>query len=421
MELAVVGINYKSADVDVRERYAVAQDLIPMRCTSLTGAQAVGEAVIISTCNRVEYYVAVPEKALLDDAISAARAALGPSHPGVYTSTGVDAARHLFRVSGSLDSMVLGEPQILGQVKEAFGYAQSAGTVGKVLNGCFTRAFRAAKRVRSETSIARSAVSVGYVAVELAKTIFGEIGDVSVLLVGAGKMGVLAAKNLSDSGAKRVLVANRTFSRGQKLADKHGWSASAYGDLSFLLQGVDVVICSTGAARPVLTADLVRPAAKKRRYRPLFLIDIAVPRDIEPACGDINDVYLYNIDDLEEVSRSNREVRAEAARLGESIVEEELLDFEKWRRERQAAPTIRMLREKALSVATAEAAKTVRMLGSHIDEKSATTINKLAEVIASRLIRGPIAALKQSAGDTNGEDVAALVQRIFDLETTDEP
>ncbi len=390
-------------------------DSIPARLQEVVDRDDVAEAVLLSTCNRVELYLAPTESADSREVAAAGRALLGPPSSSVYAHTGRDAATHLFRVSGSLDSMVLGEPQILGQVKEAFARANDAGTVGTILNGCFNRAFKSAKRIRTETAVARAAVSVGYVAVELAKTIFGALEDVSVLLVGAGKMGILAAKNLSDSGAKRVQVANRTFERGKAVADRFGWSASAYGDLPILLGAVDVVICSTGSPHAVLTPDMIKVAVKKRRYRPLFLIDIAVPRDIDPGCGQFDDVYLYNIDDLEEVSRTNRANRAEAVDQAEEIVVQESLSFERWSRERRAAPTIKMLRQKALSDAAAEAAKTLKMLPG-LDEKGAATVQKLAEVIASRLIRGPIAALKNGAGSAEGDDLAALVQQLYDLE-----
>ena len=414
MDFVVVGINHKSAGLDIREQYAVASEQLPVRLATLRARDEVAEVAILSTCNRVEYYVMCPPGVSARDTTPVIRKALGPAHPGIYAHAGREAMKHLLRVSASLDSLVLGEPQILGQVKEAYSTAFDAGTVGPGLKSAFERAFKAAKRVRSETAIARSAVSVGYVAVELAKTIFGSVDEVGVLLVGAGKMGILAAKNLSDSGAKRVQVANRTFERGQQVASRFGWAASAYSDLPLLLQDADVVICSTGSPRPVITATMVRAAAKKRRYRPLFLIDIAVPRDIEPGCGDVDDVYLYNIDDLEEVSRTNAKGRIDAAREAEVIVGSELLSFEKWSRERRAAPTIKALREKALGLANAEADKTSRMMG--LDDEASSKIHKLAEVIAMRLIRGAMTTLKKSAGGPGSDDVAGIVQELFELE-----
>jgi glutamyl-tRNA reductase len=417
MNLIVVGINHRTAQLDIRERYAVATGDLGTRYQALMADAAIQEAVILSTCNRVEIYALVDPKATTE-ATSTVKRALGPGHPGVYSHAALDAVRHLFRVSASLDSMILGEPQILGQVKEAFAFGQEAGAVGPGLQACFSRAFNTAKRVRTRTGIARSAVSVGYVAVELAKTIFDSVDDISVLLVGAGKMGVLAAKNLSDSGARRVMVTNRTFERSQKLADRFGWSASAYGDLPLLLQVADVVICSTGSPIPVLTHSLVKAAVKKRRYRPLFLIDIAVPRDIAPECGELDDVYLYNIDDLEDVSRTNASVRQEAAHEAEELVGDAVTTFQSWSREREAAPTIKALREALLEIARAETEKTLDMLS--LDDKSADTVRKLAEVIVSRVLRTPIKTLKEAAkAGRKGDDLARAAAELFQLERDD--
>lgn len=415
MELVVVGVNHRSADLALREQYAIAGAELPSLLKRLVDDDGIAEAVVLNTCNRVEFYVLPRQGADSREVARVARAALGPSGPAVYERTGRAGVQHLFRVASSLDSMIVGEPQIMGQVKEALAVAREAGTVGSGLNGAFMRAFRAAKRVRTETGIARSAVSVGYVAVELAKTIFGEIKEVDVLLIGAGKMGVLAAKNLADSGANKVMVANRTFARGQKLAQRYGWTASAYADLELLLQAVDVVICSTGSPRPVLTAPLIKRVGKRRRYRPLFLIDIAVPRDIEAACGELDDVYLYNIDDLEQVSRTNADGRAQEARRGESILDDEIGDYQEWSRQRQAAPTIKRLRTRALSVAAAEAERTIKMM-STLDEKGQTRVKKLAEVLANRLTRGSIAALKTRAGTAEGNNLADLIGELFELE-----
>lgn len=410
--LVVVGLSHHTASVDIRERAAVPADNIPGLLRSLVASGAVSEAALVSTCNRVECYFS--PSTTVDAAVTEVRRQLSLPAAASYVHDGVAALRHLFRVSSSLDSLVLGEAQILGQVKEAIGIAREAGTVGTVLEHCTSRAFRLAKRVRTDTPIARSVVSVGHVAVELARTIFGDLAGVSVLLVGAGKMGVLAARHLRSHGAQKVLVTNRTFERGRLLAEQHGFSASAYDDLPILLQAVDVVICSTGAPRPIITRELVERASRKRRFRPLFLIDIAVPRDIEASVGDVDDVYLYNIDDLEQVSRSNATGRVEAAHTAETMVEEEVAAFERWRRERLAAPTIRAIRENALEAASLEAEKALKHL-SGLDAKGQETVRKLAEVIASRLTRAPIEALKASAGSRSGDELADAASTLFGL------
>jgi glutamyl-tRNA reductase len=410
--LLAVGLSYRTAPLEVREQAAIPADALPGLLRDLVATGVVAEAVVVSTCNRVEgYFVA---EGATDTAIAAIRERLRIPEASSYQHEGERAINHIFRVASSLDSLVLGEAQILGQVKEAFAVAREAGTVGPVLDQCMARAFKVAKRVRTETPIAKSVVSVGHVAVELARTIFGSLGGVSVLLVGAGKMGLLAARHLATHGAEKVLVTNRTFERGRLLAERHGWSASAYDDLPLLLQAVDVVICSTGAPRPIIVRDMVEKAMKKRRFRPLFLIDIAVPRDIEAAVGEVDDVYVYNIDDLEQVSRSNAAGRADAAKAAEAIVKHEVSAFERWRRERVAAPVIRQIREHALAVAAAEADKALRHLNG-LDSKGQETVKKLAEVIASRLSRAPIEALKNSAGSRHGDSLAAAAATLFEL------
>ncbi|HIA01290.1 MAG TPA: glutamyl-tRNA reductase, partial [Myxococcales bacterium] len=345
MNLLVVGINHRNADVDLRERFAVARDDISGTCRKLVECPQIAEAVVVSTCNRVEVYVSAAPDTNDRELIDALHATMGSRSDDFYDLTGEAALKHLMRVSASLDSMVLGEPQILGQIKEAFALAQEAKSVGSCLYQAFTAAIRTAKKVRSETAIAQASVSVGHVAVELARTIFGELDEVKVLLVGAGKMGVLAASKLAQSGARKVLVINRTFQKAKDLADTHEWSASVYEDLTLLLADVDVVICSTGARHAVLTQDVVRSATKKRRFRPLFLIDIAVPRDIEPGCGDLSDVYLYNIDDLEEVSKTNAKLRQSELNAAEAMIENQLSRALLRQQEQGAEPMIVRLRK----------------------------------------------------------------------------
>ncbi len=409
-----LGLSFRTASVDVRERCAIPAEELPDRLQHLVARGLAHEVVLVSTCNRVECYALVP--AATD--VGALRESMGLPAEHVQVREGDAAIGHLFRVAASLDSLVLGEAQILGQVKEAVSVARAAGTFGSGLDPIFSRAFRLAKRVRTDTAIARSVVSVGHVAVELARTIFGALDGTSVLLVGAGKMGVLAARHLKAHGASKVLVANRTFERGRALAEQHGFSASAYDDLPLLLQAVDVVICSTGAPRPILTRPMIQAVMKKRRYRPLFLIDIAVPRDVEAGVGEVDDVYLYNIDDLEEVSRANAGGRAEAAREAETLVQSETEAFVRWRRERLHAPVIRALRESALETAAAEAEKALKMLPG-LDDRGQDTIRKLAEVIANRLTRAPIEVLKERAGTRAGDQLAAAALELFDLDEPD--
>jgi glutamyl-tRNA reductase len=419
MNLVVVGISHRSMPVELRERFVIPADELPGLCQDFVSNESVSEAVILSTCNRVEVYLACTESFHIPAATQLARRQFSAPNKGIYTYVGKDAVNHLFRVSSSLDSLIVGEAQILGQVKEAYEVAFTAGTMGPVLQAVFSRAFRAAKRIRTHTDIARSAVSIGHVAVELARQIFGDLAGVSALLVGAGKMGVLAARHLSQHGAKKVLVANRTFDKGRALALKHGWSSSSTDDIPLLLQAVDVVICSTGSPDPILTYEIVRAAVRKRRYRPLFLIDIAVPRDIESRCSEIEDVYLYNIDDLEGVSRTNAEGRLEAAERADTMLRQELVAFEQWQRERAAAPTIQKLREKQLETARREAERALKRL-PELDDDAQLVVHKLAEVMVSRMLHGPMTMLKRNAGTPRGEELSTVVREMFALEDEDD-
>jgi len=415
VNLVVVGMNHRCADVGLRENYAVASDDIEQVLGEILSQPQVDEAVILSTCNRVEVYAVAAEGVELQTIPAILIQALGPETDAFYEKCGIDAARHLFRVSASLDSMVVGEPQILGQVKEAYALAKKYNGVGRLMHGCFDKALSAAKRVRTKTGIARTAVSVGHVAVQLAGAIFGALDKINVLLIGAGKMGVLAAEHLAERGSDRVQVTNRTFERAANLAERHGWVAKPYDELPVLLQQVDVVICSTGSPTPVLSKKMVATAKANRRYRPLFLIDIAVPRDIEEGCGELDDVYLYNIDDLEGVSRTNAELRRSEINAAEALLEDDLNTLQRRLREQKAGPTIKKLREKTQALAETEAEKAIQRMES-LSEQDSAKIRKMAQVIASRLTQGSIEKLKTVAGSADAMEYCDLVTSLFELE-----
>ena len=355
--LCVVGLSHRTAPVEVRERVAFAEDALGGALKQAVTLPGVGEAMIVSTCNRVELYAGVdaddsPEQ--LARLLIEGRSLSESLRTHLYSHDGEAALTHLFRVAASLDSMVLGEPQILGQVKEAFALATTHGTIGPLLQKALPRAFAVAKRVRSETEIARSSASIASAAVDLARQIFGSLSGRQVLVVGAGKMGALSAKHLMSSGIAELVVVNRTQARAEALASSLGGRAAAWDELDALLGKADIVLCSTGAAEPVIARQRVERVMKTRRGRWLFFIDIAVPRDVEPSVGEIGNVYLYDVDALEEVVARNRAGRASEASEAEDMVREEVRRFAALERAAGVVPVIKALRARFHEVALAE-------------------------------------------------------------------
>src|SRR5499433_2504955 len=326
MALFVAGLSHKNAAVELREQLAVDEDKLRELLRDMAGAGVVREAIILSTCNRVEVYAVAEVAGEARGAIfrHLCRQRGVPAdlvEQALYTHEEGDAVRHAFRVASSLDSMVIGEPQILGQVKDAFALAQSCEAVGPALHSLFTQAFAVAKKVRTETEIARHAVSVSFAAVELAKKIFAGLEGKAVLLVGAGKMSELAARHLVEQGVFPVYVTNRTWARAQEMARALSGTAVPFDELSTALAAVDIVVTSTGAPEPVIRRDTVQQVMHGRRGRPLFFIDIAVPRDVEGAVGALDDVYCYDIDDLKQVVDANIRERAREAHRAEALVD----------------------------------------------------------------------------------------------------
>jgi glutamyl-tRNA reductase len=405
-ELFVVGISWRTAPVAVREKLAFREDEVPDALRAMKQLAEVGEALLVSTCNRVEVYgVSKPGQ----DATSAVRRFLAEQRKQkpadiadkIYDHRGSDAIRHVFRVAAALDSLVLGEAQILGQLKEAYGVAGKSGTSGPVLGRCLERAFGAAKRVRTETAIARGAANVSTVAVDLAHRVFGDLSGKSVLVVGAGKMSTLAARHLYANGAKYIIVTNRSPEKAEALAAEIDGIAKPWDKLVDLLAEADVVISSTGAREPILTKPLFKKVTKARRYRQIVVIDIAVPRDAEPVIGEMENVFLYDIDDLEKVVASNLAERGKAADQAGKIVEHEVGQFEHWLRSQGVVPTIRALREKFASIADAEVQKVLDQLArkEHSPQQQRETIQRLVQLVVNKLLHQPTTALREARGD----------------------
>ena len=420
-ELFVVGISWRTAPVAVREKLAFRDEELAPTLQAMTGELPVAEALLVSTCNRVEVYgVGKPSADPTGPvrAFLATQRGLAPADVAdvLYDHRGNAAVRHVFSVASALDSLVLGEAQILGQLKAAYSVAASAGTSGPLLGRCLERAFGVAKRVRSETAIARGAANVSTVAVDLAKRVFGNLEGKSVLVVGAGKMSTLAARHLYASGAKHIIVTNRSPDKAEALAAEIDGIAKPWADLEGLLVDADVVISSTGAREPILTRPLFKRVTKARRWRQLVVIDIAVPRDADPAISDFDGVYVFDIDDLEKVVAANLAERARAAEHAARIVDHEAGQFEHWMRTQGIVPTIRALRERFARVADAELQKTLDALArrDHTPAQQREAIQRLVQLVVNKLLHQPTIALRESPPDEAGMRAEILCQ-LFDL------
>lgn len=414
MTFICVGLSHKEAPIAVREQLAVPDEKLPERLRELKALPGVKEALLVSTCNRLEIFAVAESRDAGEDLLDS----LGPAAaPHALHRFDEDALRHLFRVAASLDSMVVGEAQILGQVKDAWALATAAGTVGSELQQALSRAVRVAKRVRTETEIARGAVSVSSVAVQLAHKLLGSLEGRSVLLLGAGEMAQLAARELKSEGAGELLVANRSMQRAEELAREVSGIAVSLAELPSLLERADVALCSTGAAHHVVTRELMHRALKARRYRAIFLVDLTLPRNVEPAVNELENVYVYDLDDLESVAMQNRDLRTAQVGKAEGIVEEELRAFLAHAHERRAVPVLGRLRAHAEAVARAEAEKTLAALGG-LDERQQKSVRAMATAIINKLLHHPTTRLRAEAGDGPlGEAAAAL----FGLEEPGQP
>jgi glutamyl-tRNA reductase len=420
MNLLLVGVNHRTAAVAFREKLAA---LIPDAAAAYRVLKAFPEfleVLLYSTCNRVEV-LCVTEAP--QEALARVKAFLS-SHPEVspalleeslYVRQDQEAVAHLFRVAASLDSMVVGEPQILGQVKEAYRAATQSRATGPILNRLLHKTFSVAKRVRSETGIGDHAVSVSFAAVALGKKIFGDLAGKTVVLVGAGEMGELALEHLKGQGAAKIIIANRTLERGLNLARRFGGEAVSLEELENQLLTADILISSTGAGDYLLSRDQVKAAMRRRKQRPLFLIDIAVPRDLDPAINDLDNVYLYNIDDLKEVVDKNREQRRVEAARAERLVAAEGLKFMEWLSTLEVFPTIIALKEKAEGICQAELKKTLAQLGP-LSEEQRRALEVLTASITAKLLHDPIIFLKRNRHPKKPHQELDVVRRLFNLD-----
>ena len=424
MNLVLMGLNHKTASVEVRECLAPPPELVPELLADISGLASIREAVMVATCNRVEILAAARDPHEASSDIKEWFTS-GRSRPpaevesALYSYQDEEAIKHLFRVAASLDSMVLGEPQILGQIKDAYRLAADAGFTGAVLNKLLHKTFQVAKRIRSETSMGGGAVSVSSAAVELAGKIFDPLSERSALMIGAGEMAELAAEHLKGRGLKKVNVANRTLSRALELAERLGGGrAYSLDDLPEVLSEVDIVISSTGASEPVITVDLAKKALKERRGRSLFFIDIAVPRDVDQAVAKLDGCFVYDIDDLSEVVRANRQSREKEAQAAERIVAEEVAKFQRWLGSLAVSPTIAELALKTEQLRQSELARSQKELDG-LTEQQQKAVEKLTRSLVKKLQHDPIMFIKEQSHAKSEEtrrSQLAMVRRIFNLE-----
>lgn len=410
MGFHVIGLNHQTAPVDLRERVAFAGDAVDTALAELGRLPAVREVALLSTCNRTELYADTGDDgASLADWL-ALRSGTGDLHHYLYRHREAEAVRHLFRVSTGLDSLVLGEPQILGQVKDAWAAARAAGTLGTRLDRLFQHAFSTAKRARTDTRIGANPVSVASTAVRLAQETFARLEESTVLLIGAGETIELAARHLAQARARRLLVANRTLAHAQALALRHGGYALPLADLDRHLAEADVVISATASREPILHAAQVESALAARRRRPMLLLDLAVPRDIAAEVAALRDVFLYTVDDLERAIEDNRRSRREAAEQAEAIVDLQVAHFVRTLATSTGSEPVKRLRAHGEAARAEALAKARQQLAAGMAPEDALAL--LAHTLTNRLLHAPTVALREAAAGDDGE-LARAVERLF--------
>ncbi len=413
MTLFALGLNHTTAPLDVRERVAFAPESLGDALRNLTRARKVKEAAILSTCNRTEVYFhdGVPDEvaAWLNEAHNLPGDAL---QPHLYTLGNEKAVAHAFRVASGLDSMVLGEPQILGQMKQAVRSAEAAGSLGLVLNRLFQRTFAVAKDVRTNTDIGTASISMAAASVKLAERIFPSLADQRLLLIGAGEMIELAATHFAAQKPRAITVANRTLERGRKLADRFGADAITLNEMPDRLSQFDIIVTCTASTLPILGKGLIERVIKQRRHAPVFIVDLAVPRDVEPEVGALDDVFLYSVDDLAAIVKDNLAIRRESVVQAEAMIAEQTDHFLRWLDGRAVVPTISALHGHHDAMRAGELERARRMLATGSTPEAA--LEALARGLTSKLMHGQLAALNQ-AGDAERAELIALFQRIYKL------
>jgi glutamyl-tRNA reductase len=420
LSLLLVGANHKTAPVEFREKIALAKEEIPELLSKMVATGPIREAMILSTCNRTEFLAEGEDihsslEVIREILASRTRVSTRDLDPYLYVLAGLDAVRHVFSVASSMDSMVVGEPQILGQVKEAYKISLQCRTAGPTINRLMHHAFRVSKRVRTETDIGRGAVSVAYAAVEMARHVFDTLGNKTALLVGAGEMIETAGLHLKHKGIAKTYVTNRTFWRAEALAKRLGGEALPFESLGNSLAMADMVLTCTGAPEPIITKEQVKAAMKARRNRPIFFIDIAVPRDVHPSVAELQNVFLYDLDDLQKVVDNNKAERIKELEKAGEIVAEEARKFSLWFSSLEAEPTIRELLEWAEEVRIKELRKTLKRLKG-LDERELEAIDLMTKALIKKLFHRPIVKMKREGGRDGSASFIGLARELFGLD-----
>lgn len=421
MNLVMVGLSHKTASIEVREKVTYPSHALQEALQTLTAYEGIKEAVIVSTCNRTEIYVTafsveVGSDAVIDFMASSHGFPLGKLEPHLYIKSGEDVVAHLFQVVSSLDSMVLGEAQIQGQIRSAYKAAEEAKYTSDLLNQLFRQALSVGKRVRAVTDIGANSVSISTAAVTLAKRIFDSLEGRRILIVGAGEMSELTAQYLKELGARSVVVANRTYERAQEIAQNFDGEAIKFDQLESYLSEADIVISSTAAPGYVIKPAMVKAACRKRRGHSLLLIDIALPRDIDPACNKLHDVYVYDIDDLEGIIELHKEERKAEAEKVKLIIIEEVEDFKVWYQALSVKPTVKQIRQKANAIVEVEVEKAIKRLSGD-NEKDREVVEAMANAIVKKVLHGPTARLNQQAGNPDAYLITESARFLFGLDS----
>jgi len=418
-EITLIGANHKTASVDLRECISFSEDETILAIEKLKQKKNIKEVFLFSTCNRTEVLF-IPNgenniETIKNFIAEFKNIPLSDFEKSLYTYKNDEAVNHLFQVASSLDSMIIGEPQILGQIKAAFRAATEHNSSGVILNRLLHKTFSVAKRVRKETGIGDNAVSISYAAVELANKIFSDLSTKSVMLIGAGEMAELAVEHLLSNNVKKIIVANRTFENAVNLAEKFNGQPVKFEEMELMLQEVDIVISSTGATDYILTKKQIKQVMRTRKNRPLFFIDIALPRDIDPEANKINNTYLYDIDDLQNIVNENIEQREKETIKAQRFIEEAVIKFRKWLKDLEVVPTIIAVKEKIETITEIEAEKTLSTM-THLSKKDSDSIRRMTKAIASRIMHDPIRFLKEPGSHRENSFYLNAARQIFDLD-----
>ncbi len=408
MTLIALGLNHTTAPVEIREKVAFSGEILPGALSELKEQHGIEEVAILSTCNRTEIYCSLGQAnqhELMDWLSRFHNLKLQDIRPFLYSHPDGKAVKHMLRVACGLDSMVLGEPQVLGQLKSAYKTAVSAGSVGQLLGRLFQHSFHVAKEIRSNTEIGNHPVSIAFAAVRLGQQIFGNLNDRTALLVGAGETIELTARHLHDKGLQRMIIANRTLERSQHLANEFSAYAISLDDIAEHLDEADIIITSTGSPVPLITSDMIKQAIRKRKHRPIYIVDVAVPRDVEPAVGKLDDVYLYTVDDLQGVIDENIKNREQAAKQAEEIIDTQVSQFMDWMSTLDTVSTIRAIRDNAELMQQEVVDAALRRL--RMGEEPEAVLRELARSLSNKLIHAPSVQLRSSTPDQKDELVRA--------------